>query len=445
MTLLSIRSSFPSICQILQNSDLDEDIAAAIDIATDGEERLRQALTDGLFKLTELMWLVSGAIFQNFADPDARNLERGLSTIIKHVGFEAARRTYRDKLLVNDRNTFEDTRYEIAVTSKACKILDRGSVQLEKPIQDDQRPQRSWKNSDIFGTYNGQSVRIEVTVLHERLPGVIHLELDDIVKAAKTPLGFSLALRSLLVDEGYAERVRAMLELLAEAHTRSGGKDEEIDGVKFRWNKGAYHCDQDTSPFKSIVFYDSDEFPGAASLREITHPCSERAITPRFIIEDHPNPPGVITSADLPDAPTQVPVSTKVHQMLAGKLQQCEEGVVNIIAFGNPLRMHDREIANAVLGVEVVTIPYTEEKNGLRTLGNPTLSRNPKAPFVHAQCLGNSEDCREFVDPFRKMSAVWHVRIGYDALSTCIPNPNATVPAPENLLAALANAPIVEQ
>ncbi len=157
MTLLSIRSSFPSICQILQNSDLDEDIAAAIDIATDGEERLRQALTDGLFKLTELMWLVSGAIFQNFADPDARNLERGLSTIIKHVGFEAARRTYRDKLLVNDRNTFEDTRYEIAVTSKACKILDRGSVQLEKANQDDQRPQRSWKNSDIFGTYNGQS------------------------------------------------------------------------------------------------------------------------------------------------------------------------------------------------------------------------------------------------------------------------------------------------
>jgi hypothetical protein len=445
MTPDSFRNTFPAIFSLLRDSPLDDDIAAAITFAEEGEESLRDALEAKLFKLNEMMWLLAGAISLNFTDPDAVALENSLSAVIAQVGIDVARRTYRDKLLVDDRKTFEDTRYEIAVTSKACAVLDPGSVQLEKPIPDHRKQQRHWKNTDVFGNFHGQPVRIEVTVLHESLPGVVHLELDDMVKAADTPLGFSLALRSLLVDEGYAERVRAMLELLAEAHTGSCGKDEEIDGVKFRWNKGAYHCDQDTSPFKSIVFYDADEFPGAASLREITHPCSVRAVTPRFILEDHPNPPGVITSADLPDAPTQVPVSTKVHQMLAGKLQQCEQGVVNIIAFGNPRRMHDREVSNAVLGVEVVTVPFTEEKSGLRQFGNATLTRNPKAPFVPAQYLANSDDCREFVDPFRKISAVWHVRFGYDTLSTCIPNPNAAVPAPDDLLAALAGIPTSDE
>ena len=164
------------------------------------------------------------------------------------------------------------------------------------------------------------------------------------------------------------------------------------------------------------------------------------AVTPRFILEDHPNPPGVVTPADLPDAPTQVPVSTKVHQMLAGKLQQCEQGVVNIIVFGNPRQMHDREISSAVLGVEVVSVPFTEAtRMASVTLG--MLAGNPKAPFSPAQSLANDDDRREFVDPFRQMSAVWHVRLGCDASAVCIPNPNAAVAAPDDLLAALADAP----
>lgn len=440
MTPDSFRASFPSIYAILQGSPLDDDLAAAIAFAREGEESLRDALEADVFKLNELMWLLAGAIFPNFTDPAAVALEQDLTAIFAQVGFDVARRTYRDKLLVNDRKTFEDTRYEIAVTSKACAVLDPGSVELERPIPDDRKQQRHWKNTDVFGTFQGQPVRIEVTVMHESLPGVVHLELDDMVKAAATPLGFSLALRTLLLDEGYAERVRALLELLSEAHVESGGKDEEIDGVKFRWNKGAYHCDQDTSPFKSIVFYDADEFRGAESLREMTHPVSVRSVTPAFILEDHPNPPGVVTSADLPNAPTQVPVSTKVHQMLAGKLQQCEQGVVNIIAFGNPLPMHNREVANAVLGAEVVSVPFTEDENGVRHFGKAGLHRNPKAPFVPAQYLATDDDRREFVEPFRKMSAVWHIRLGHRPLSACIPNPNATVAAPDGLLAALADS-----
>jgi len=439
MTPDAFRTMYPNICEILQGSPLEDDIAAAISFFQEGEESLKEALEAGVFKLNELMWLLAGAIVPGFTDPAGVALESDLAVIVAQVGFDVARRTYRDKLLVDDSKKLEDTRYEIAVTSKACAVLDPGSAQLEKPIPDSRKQQRHWKNTDVYGTFHGQPVRIEVTVLHESLPEVVHLELDDIVKAAATPLGFSVALRTVLLDEGYAERVRAILELLAEAHVRTGGKDEEIDGVRFRWKKGAYHCEQDSSPFESIVLYSADEFSGADSLRELTHPVSVRSVTPKFILEDHPNPPGVVTSADLPDAPTQVPVSTKIHQMLAGKLQQCEQGIMNIIAFGNPLPMHDREVASAVLGAEDGSVPFTEDENGVRHFGKACLQRNPKAPFAPEECLASDDDRREFVDPFRKMSAVWHIRLGTYARSGCFRNPNASNTAPQELLAAFSD------
>lgn len=113
--------------------------------------------------------------------------------------------------------------------------------------------------------------------------------------------------------------------------------------------------------------------------------------------------------------------------MLAGKLQQCEPGITNIIAFGNPLPMHDREVHNALLGGEYVA----------NTEGNAALDRSPKAPFVPAQYLFSEEDRREFVDPFRKMSAVWHLRLRDHPKSESIPNPNAIVSVPAELLAML--------
>lgn len=310
---------------MLENSHLEQDMDTAISFAKEGEESLRQALEAGVFKLNELIWLVSGAIFQNFAYPAATDLEQDLSVIIEHVGFEISRRTYRDKLLVNNRNTFEDTRYEIAVTSQACHVLDKGSVELERPIHDDRKPQRHWKNTDAFGTFNGQPVRIEVTVLHESLPGVVHLELHDIVKSAATSLGFSLTLRSLLLDESYADRVRAILELLAEAHVESNGRDTEIDGVIFRWNNRAYICDKETSPFKSLVFHDTNEFLGADLLREITYPVSVRKVTPEFIREDYPNPPGVITCADLPDARLRFRSALRFARCLPGNCNSANQ------------------------------------------------------------------------------------------------------------------------
>jgi len=238
-------------------------------------------------------------------EPEATKLESDLASVVGAVGIAVARTTYRDKLLVEAttriqdpeakrqeaRNSLEDVRYEIAVTAKACDVLDKKSVELERPIPDPKKARNIWKNSDVFGTFQGRPVRIEVTVLHEKLPPTIQIELDDLVRQADVSSGFSITLRSVLTDKGYAERVRALLELLHESHVANGPRDEAIDGVHFEWRRGSYHCGQETAPFESICFYEESETPGSVKIREIIHPCSARAVTPQYILEDNPNPP----------------------------------------------------------------------------------------------------------------------------------------------------------
>jgi len=350
-TMNAFRATYPTLCELLAGTPFEADAAAAADFAKSKED-MKAALEERMFALNELMWLLCGALFPEWANSDATQLEQDLATVVRTVGIASARTAYKDKFLVeakskiqnakdkipDAKNKLEDVRYEIAVTAKACGVLDSGSIQLEKPIRDPNKKEKDWKNSDVFGTFKDQPVRIEVTVLHESLPPAIHLELDDLVRQTEIASGFRLTLRSVLVDESYAERVHALVELLHEEHVASGGKDVEIDGVRFEWNKGTYRCSQDSSPFESICFYGAGEFTGAEKLREIIHPCSVRPVTSSHVLEDHPNPSGVVTSADLPDAPSQVPVSTKVSQMLGGKRQQGEQGVINIVAFGNPLR-----------------------------------------------------------------------------------------------------------
>lgn len=444
----AFRIDFPMLCDLLEGTPFQADASTATEFA-ESKEDMKAALEGRMFALNELMWLLCGAVIPEWANPEAATLENDLATIVRTVGIETARTAYREKFLVeaksriknaddksrDAKNKLDDILYELAVTARACTVLDAGSIQLEKPIPDPNKKVKDWKNSDVFGTFQGQPVRIEVTVLHESLPPAIHDELDDLVRQAEIASGFQITLRSVLVDEGYAERVRALVELLHENHVATGSDDVEIDGVRFEWKKGAYHCPQETSPFETICFYGAHEVAEAEALREIIHPCSVRPVTPTYILEDNPNPPRVITSADLPNAPTQVPVSTKIGQMLGGKLQQCEEGVVNIVAFGNPLPMHDREVVNAVCAAESVSVLVRTDKHGVRHSGKGVLRRATKAPFVPERYHAN-EDRIQFTDPFRKMSAVWHIRLGGHAKSQIISNPNASHPIPRELAQA---------
>jgi len=429
-----IRTAFPNLFTMLTGSSLEADAANAVAWAQEGDDTLRTALEEKLFTLNELMWLLAGAADPNLDDPAGRALEADLTAIIRVLGPDLVRTAYRDKLLVNDRHTLEDTQYELAATARACALLDTGSVRLEKPIPDPKKKPKDWKNTDVYGTFRGQPLRIEVTVLHESLPPAVQLELDELVTAAEVASGFSLNLRYVLADRGHAERVRALVELLYECHVASGGADVEIDGMRFEWRAGAYHCAQTSSPITSVVFYSSDEFAGTDQRREVIHPCTVRNLTPQYIFEDYVKPPGVVTLADLPDTPRNTPTSTKVHQMLAGKLLQCEPGVVNVVAYGTPLPMSDRDLEDALFGVGMVVF---ESASG-------SFRRDAKAPFVPAGRLANDDDRREFVEPFRKMSAVWHIRLGSHARSRFLLNPNAALPVPTDLARALSDPPPTE-
>jgi hypothetical protein len=445
------QTQYPTLWDLLQGTPFEDDARAAIQFSQ-AKERMKSALQERQFRLSELMWLLCGAVLPEWTNSEAAQLESDLCIIAGALGIGVAQTAYREKFLVEARsknqdpkakqldakNKLEDVRYEIAVTAKACAILDDGSIELEKPICDQDKNEKDWKNSDVFGTFKGQTVRIEVTVIHEALPPSIHLELDNFVRQANVSSGFRVVLRFALTDHGYAERVRALLELLHERHVDSNGTSVDIDGVRFEWKKGEYRCRQETSPFESICFYAADEFGESEKLKEIIHTCSVRPVTAKHVLEDHPNPPGVVTAGDLPDASTQVPVSTKIGQMLGGKLQQCEDGVINIVAFGNPLPMHDRELENALCGSTYVCVPFWIDRHGQRHSGMGVLQRGSKAPFVPEQHLGD-DDRIQFTNPFKKMSAVWQIRLGGYAKNQVIPNPNALLPIPKELVEVLSD------
>ena len=223
------RTEYPTLCELLKGTAFEGDARAAVELARSIDD-MKIALKNRIFALNELMWLLCGAVVPEWANSEAANLETGLATIVGTVGMVATRDAYKEKFLVEGKsriknaqdkiqdakNKLEDVRYEIAVTARACSVLDSGSIQLEKPIPDPAKDPKDWKNSDVFGEFQGQPVRIEVTVLHESLPPAIQIELDDVVRQSEVASGFRITLRSVLLDEGYAHRVRALVELLHE-------------------------------------------------------------------------------------------------------------------------------------------------------------------------------------------------------------------------------------
>ena len=146
----------------------------------------------------------------------------------------------------------------------------------------------------------------------------------------------------------------------------------------------------------SISFSTVDGFPIDETIREIAHPVSVRSLTPRYIAEDHPNPSGVRNVFDPTDSP-KVPVSTKIHQMIDGKRQQCEPAVINIVAFGVPYPMHDGDVNDALLGAIFGVGEIAEDSQGIRQMGEITLQRAVKAPFVSASKLANEDDQRSLL------------------------------------------------
>jgi hypothetical protein len=387
------------------------------------------------FEFTDLMNLLCGALVPDWQNVNGAELEANIATIVGALGLEKTRTTFRDKLLVRDKDTLQDTCYEIAATAKACVVLDKGSVEMEKPL-----PGKA-KNSDIYGTFGGAPVRIEVTVIHEDRPAPIDLDMEEIVKAAKVDFGFQIEMRSALTDEGEAARLRALIESLCEKHIGSGGADIEIDHVCLKWENGRYIRIKGPTPIGSIRLFSEGDRRGSQQTREMNHGASARIVSPHYLKEDFKNPAGVFDVTDLPDFEGQHPVSKKIREMIGGKLRQCEPGLINIVAFGNPEEMNDSEVANALHGAPFVIVTAEVDENGYRRGGEGRFARAPKAPFNPPENLSVDEQ-QEFIEPFKDLSAVWHLRIGNSRKSEVIVNPNAKIAIPAKLVEALS---VIEQ
>ncbi len=426
MTASPITLSFPTLCSLLSNSAFEKDVEFALELASSNtlEQDLRILLEEKAFDLNDLMWGVLCTALLQHNDPGTVALESNLTAIVAAVGIDEARKAYRNKLLVNCEDTLEDARYEIAVTAQLCRILDAGSIRLEYPIPG------SKNNSDVFGTLDGESIRIEVTVLHECLPPAADLDLDDVVRAATMDSGFIVNLNRVLANQDHAERVRSIIELLHESHMKAEGEYQEIDRLPFEWRGGAYHCERRESPIKTIQF----DLP--VETRQIIHPVFTRSTTPPHIKKDFEQPAGVTSLFDVPrnpDTHNDNPLSTKVRQMLDAKRRQCEDGVVNIVALCNPLPFHDRKVASAVYGVPMVIVPYDEDETGMRHFKETLVRRNHKAPFSPDNVMSDDER-EEFLEPFRKLSGVWLFRLGIYARSQLLPNFNAARTIPDKLV-----------
>ena len=400
MTNNIISTTFPTTCRLLSNSPLGKDIEWAMELAKSPQavDDLKVAFNERMFRLNDLMLALSCDTILPYSDPLGPELERNLVTIISAVGFEKVRSAYRKKLLINSKNKLEDVRYEIAVAAKACSLLDAGSVDLEAGIDG------TGNDSDVRGTYQSIAVRLEATVLHDNLRPTVDGRLEDIVVAANMSSGFIVAVRQVIASEQQAQRIRALVELLHERHVATSGADETIDGLRFEWRRGSYKCEQPESPIRSV------EFDLSEDVRLIERPVFSRSMTPQYMIDDFEQPKGAVTTADLPHDPAthnKHPLSSAIHKKVADKLKQCEDGVVNVVVLGKPLRIGDNDVYDALYGVPVVTFPFTEDVRGVRHSGKAITSRDPKAPFFPAdQC----PDPGQFVDAFRKVSAVWLLR-----------------------------------
>ena len=425
--------NFPTLCHLLSGSDFISDVSLAEELP---EAAFTEAIIARKFTNAPLMDILCGAIVSDWTDIRGTALERNLATVAVCLGFEKTRNAFRGKLLVPRENSLQDVCYEIAVTARTCVVLDSGSLQLEVPIQDVSKDPQYFKNSDIYGTFKGKPVRIEVTVLHEKPPLSVDAELTERLERANVASGFEITMHAPLQTDEDTQSAIALLESLHQHHMATGGADLSIGKISFTWRNSSYESTR--GPFEQVVFHSADDKYGRGEIHSVSHAFTLRRISPEYLSEDYPNAPGVVDVLDFVKA--EEPVSKKIRDSLQTKLAQCERGVVNLIAFGNPHRKDERSLFDALFGALIPAVQLKQDEHGVYRIWGTRRFRAPKAPFNPPEELQSDDDRETFIEPFKILSGVWHIRIGRRPLSKVIPNPNALVTAPRELCDALSRA-----
>jgi hypothetical protein len=425
--------NFPTLCGLLSGSHFMEEVTAAEKLP---ETAFMEAIELRKFKNAPLMDILSGAIVSDWTDIQGTDLERNLTTLADHLGFEETRKVFRKRLLVPVESSLQDVCYEIAVTARACVVLDPDSVQLEVPIQDASKAPQHLKNSDIRGTFQGEPVRIEVTVLHEEPPLSVDAELTERLERADVASVFEITMRAPLQTDDKTNAAIALLKSLHQHHIETGGANVNIGEIYFAWRDSVYESTQ--GPFERVVFHAAGDKYGRGEIRSVSHTCTLRRVTPEYLSADYPNELEVVDVLDFVKAAE--PVSKKIRDTLQRKLAQCESGVVNLIAFGNPQRKDERSLRDALFGALIPVVQLQQDEHGGWHLSGTRSFRAPRAPFNPDKELRSDDDQETFINPFKILSGVWHIRLGLRPLSKVIPNPNALFTVPMELCNALSGA-----
>lgn len=415
-----IKDKYPTIARVLCGTAFDDDLNKAHVIVTSEmtSQNQKSAIRDSsIFQCGELSSSLAYYTYFGGGSLQVQELEAGLQFLVDSLGLNTVQRVFRDKLLIGNKSAFEDTVYEIVIAAKAGKFLDEGTLELEKSI-----PQ-SRKNSDVFGKFKENSVRIETTVLHEDPPTSIDCAWMDLVKSADFPSGFRVNFRKALSSELLAEQVKRDIEELYRGHHSGGEVDIQVGDVTFQWDRGVYRSLSSDSIIEMVHL----DLP--MTVRWLVNPCRTQRVTPRYIEEDTPNPEGVISVMPIGENHNDNTLSSKVFQIVQRKLSQCEDGIVNILALGNPSSENAREIYDALTGPIIVIASNMDVQ----------CHRHPKGPFCPKDRM-TVEDYEQFAKAFEKLSAILLFGFSSEIESTLFLNPNANVPLSADLISEINDA-----
>lgn len=351
---------------------------------------------------------------------------------IKDCGYGSFIKSFSDKLLNN--NEYKPTQYEIAATALMVKVLDVGTVELEKPLP------CSRKNSDIYGTFQVEPVRVEVKRVSIEWPPHHDAKETKIVESSSIEVGYAVSLNNFLRSgDGNAikEKIEQFWTIVSNPDAKKDGQGNILfdEITYYKEGENEYACTPaELAPanknalLNSITFY-----PDCHDCRIISGPVTTTATMARTVKEDL----GIFTTRDMVENPSkknmtgaivfeplpsptyrEVPISRKFFSEIQEKLQQLETGCINLVVIGNPAPELEDALTNALCGT--LFISYGEGP------AQCTLERYA-APFTPQ--LQDS-----IVEEFQKLSGVIGLRIAsrYELLKL-YNNPNATVPVPEKL------------
>ena len=419
-----IEEKLPAILSILSPSSIETELSEAVGIilSTKGDESEEESPV--LQEYSQVVRLLIEGPLCGWWSGVEKELEEGLRVLIGTVGREAVRSAYLKKLLTSDEKNFSEVVHEISIAGRACHFLEPNTIDLEKKLPN------SPKDSDVFGVYNGQEVRIEATVFHGKTPQSVDLDWIEKIESANVKTGFRIVLRDSPSSMEDALEIKEIVEQLSEKHCSHSEQDIRIKDRLFIWKQGSYACLARGALIKSVQL----DLP--LDHREVRNPCSTQRVTPRYLEEDFPNPEGVTSFMPEGENHDDVTTSKRILDVIERKRVQCDPTTINVIALGNPKPWHDGDIEDALFGAKIVADTFSEDsKTGmLKFHGNPSVSRSVKAPF-HSVNFMNKDEEITFAEPYRIISGVWVFRLEGDGVySQFYRNPNASIPVPDGFI-----------